>query len=68
MIIDARQRKNIKLEQFVEIVLKSHQRTGQLTEGQVAKILTKSPNHPYGIKVQLKSGLVGRVKNIISTE
>lgn len=68
MIIDARQRKNIKPEQFVEIVQKNHQRTGELTKGQIAKILTKSPNHPYGIKVQLKSGLVGRVKNIIITE
>ena len=68
MIIDARQRKNIKPEQFVEIVQKNHQRTGELTKGQIAKILTKSPNHPYGIKVQLKSGLIGRVKNIIIIE
>ena len=42
-----------------------HQRTGELTEGTVAKLLTNSTNHPHGIKVQLASGLVGRVKNII---
>lgn len=65
MIIDARKRANIKIGIFVEIVLKSHQRTGELTQGVVAKILTKSVSHPYGIKVQLESGLVGRVKNII---
>ncbi|SDR88454.1 conserved hypothetical protein [Polaribacter sp. KT25b] len=65
MIIDARKRANIKVGLFVEIVLKPHQRTGELTQGIVAKILTKSVTHPYGIKVQLESGLVGRVKNII---
>jgi uncharacterized repeat protein (TIGR03833 family) len=65
MIIDARKRANIKVGIFVEIVLKEHQRSGDLTEGVVAKILTKSVTHPYGIKVQLESGLVGRVKNII---
>lgn len=64
-MIDGRQRKNIKIGLFVEIVQKHHQRTGELSEGIISKILTKSPNHPYGIKVQLESGLVGRVKNII---
>ncbi len=64
-MIDARQRKNIKIGLFVEIVQKPNQRTGELTEGVVSKILTKSTNHPYGIKVQLVSGLVGRVKSVI---
>ncbi|MCK5457087.1 MAG: DUF2196 domain-containing protein, partial [Melioribacteraceae bacterium] len=32
----------------------------------VKRILTKSKNHPHGIKVQLESGEVGRVKNILS--
>ena len=64
-MIDSRKRSNIKVGLFVEIIQKSHQRTGQLTKGIVAKLLTKSPNHPYGIKVQLTSGLAGRVKNII---
>ena len=40
-MIDGRQRKNINTALFVEIVQKSHQRTGQLTKGIVAKILTK---------------------------
>lgn len=62
---DPRQRKNIEIGSFVEIVQKPHQRTGELTKGVVAKLLTKSPNHPYGIKVQLETGLVGRVKNVI---
>ncbi|MFB1041220.1 MAG: YwbE family protein [Polaribacter sp.] len=50
---------------FVEIVQKQNQRSGELNQGKVSKILTKSVNHPYGIKVQLESGLVGRVQNVI---
>jgi len=63
-MIDGRQRKNITIGLLVEIIQKPHQRTGELTEGIVAKLLTKSTNHPHGIKVQLESGLVGRVKHI----
>jgi uncharacterized repeat protein (TIGR03833 family) len=64
-MIDGRQRKNITIGLFVEIIQKPYQRTGESTEGVVAKLLTKSTNHPHGIKVQLASGLIGRVKNII---
>jgi uncharacterized repeat protein (TIGR03833 family) len=55
-------RNNIKVGQKVSIVLKQDQRTGILTEGIVSRILTKSKFHPHGIKVQLESGEVGRVK------
>jgi len=50
----------------VLIVLKQDQRSGRLTEGIVKDILTKSSMHPHGIKVRLKSGKIGRVKEIIS--
>ncbi|OBT12114.1 hypothetical protein A9264_02955 [Vibrio sp. UCD-FRSSP16_10] len=49
----------------VNIVLKKDQRTGTLTHGIVKDLLTKSPNHPHGIKVRLESGDVGRVKEIL---
>jgi len=62
---DGRIRRNISIGYEVEIVQKHHQRTGELTEGFVKKILTKSPNHPHGIKVMLDTGEVGRVKNVI---
>ena len=62
--MDGTKRANIKLGAQVSIVLKQDQRTGDLTEGQVEKILTNSPNHPHGIKVRLDSGEVGRVKHI----
>jgi len=58
-------RSNIQVGQEVEIIQKHHQRTSELTDGIVKRILTKSPNHPHGIKVQLESGEVGRVKNIL---
>ena len=58
-------RSNIKPGLHVAIVLKKDQRTGNLTEGIVQDILTKSATHPHGIKVRLTSGEVGRVKKII---
>ncbi len=67
-MLDARKRSNVTVGLFVEVVQKQHQRGGELTEGVVSKLLTKSPNHPHGIKVQLESGIVGRVKNIIEEE
>lgn len=57
-------RSNISVGLNVSIVLKQDQRSGKLTEGVVAKILTNSPNHPHGIKVKLEDGQVGRVKEI----
>lgn len=57
-------RKNIKEGLNVGIVLKQDQRTGKITKGVVKRLLTKSPNHPHGIKVQLEDGQVGRVKEI----
>ena len=59
-------RSNIKPGVTVLIVLKQDQRTGKLTKGIVKDILTKSPNHPHGIKVRLEDGQVGRVKEIVS--
>ncbi len=55
---------NIKPGFKVAVVLKEDQRTEKLTEGMVKDILTKSASHPYGIKVRLESGQVGRVKKI----
>ncbi|HAS61165.1 MAG TPA: YwbE family protein [Vibrio sp.] len=57
-------RANIQPGSTVKIVLKKDQRNGTLTPGVVKDILTKSPNHPHGIKVRLTSGDVGRVKEI----
>ena len=62
---DGRIRKNIQEGYWVEIVQKNHQRSGELTEGMVKRILTKSANHPHGIKVMLDTGEVGRVKNVL---
>jgi len=48
----------------VRIIQKHHQGTGELTEGVVRDVLTKSPTHPHGIKVRLEDGTVGRVKYV----
>jgi uncharacterized repeat protein (TIGR03833 family) len=58
-------RSEIQPGQRVRIVEKQNQRTGALSEGIVARILTKSPNHPHGIKVMLVDGTVGRVKEVV---
>jgi len=57
--------KNIKVGLQVEIVQKHHQRSGELTSGIIKRILTKSSQHPHGIKVMLETGEVGRVKMIV---
>ena len=58
-------RVNIKSGMRVLIVLKKDQRSGKLTEVIVKDVLTNSPNHHHGIKVRLKSGKIGRVKEIM---
>jgi uncharacterized repeat protein (TIGR03833 family) len=58
-------RADIRVGSRVRVVQKQDQRTGTLTEGVVQNILTKSANHPHGIKVRLESGIVGRVKEIL---
>lgn len=62
---DGRIRSNVQVGFSVEIVQKHHQQSGELTEGMVKRLLTKSSNHPHGIKVQLDTGEVGRVKNVL---
>ncbi len=66
MKADGRTRTNIRIGAEVNIVLKKDQRTGRLTRGKVKEILTRSANHPHGIKVRLTDGKVGRVKEIVS--
>ena len=62
---NGKERSEIKPGLKVKIVLKKDQKSGNLTEGIVGDILTNSSFHPHGIKVRLKSGEVGRVKEII---
>lgn len=65
IIMDGRKRSDVRVGQLVNIVLKEHQRTGELTEGVVKNILTNSGTHPHGIKVRLETGEVGRIKEIL---
>ena len=61
-MMDGTKRDNIEIGAKVKVVQKQDQRSGKLTEGVVSKILTNSKTHPYGIKVRLEDGTVGRVK------
>ena len=63
---DGRLRSEITIGSTVEIVLKSNQRSGKMTCGIVAAILTNSSFHPHGIKVRLRDGKVGRVGVIVA--
>jgi uncharacterized repeat protein (TIGR03833 family) len=61
-------RSDIKIGARVQVVEKQNQRSGALTEGIVARILTPGANHPRGIKVMLEDGRVGRVQKLMSDE
>ena len=64
-MMNGTERKNIKPGSKVKVVQKEHQRSGELTEGIVKDLLTKSPVHHRGIKVRLESGIIGRVQEIL---
>ncbi len=61
-------RSDIRAGLKVQIVEKQNQRSGAVTEGVVARILTSSPTHPHGIKVMLEDGRVGRVKAVLGAD
>ena len=67
-MMNGKTRANLKPGMTVLIILKQDQRTGKLTKGIVKDILTKSSNHPHGIKVRLMDGQVGRVQEIIAAD
>lgn len=59
------QRNDLHPGMRVQVVEKHNQRSGVVTEGVVARLLTNSSTHPHGIKVQLTDGRVGRVQAIL---
>lgn len=63
--MDGKNRQDIHIGNKVSVILKIDQKTGNSTDGIVAKILTKSNFHPHGIKVMLDNGQVGRVCKVI---
>jgi uncharacterized repeat protein (TIGR03833 family) len=68
MKTDGRIRSNIAKGVEVLIVQKRDQRTGRLTRGIVKDVLTRSEEHPRGIKVRLEGGKIGRVREIVARE
>ena len=66
--MDGTVRSNVKIGALVHIVLKKDQRSGELTEGIVKRILTSASKHHRGIKVMLDDGQVGRVQKILEED
>jgi uncharacterized repeat protein (TIGR03833 family) len=62
-----KKRSDISIGIEVQIVEKHNQKSGEETNGFVAKILTNSSHHPHGIKVKLETGEVGRVQKILDS-
>lgn len=48
--MNGQNRSDVKVGATVKIVLKADQRTGKLTKGIVARLLTKSSYHPMALK------------------
>ena len=67
MIVNGQNRKDIQPGLEVDIILKKDQRSGERTRGVVKDILTNSSFHPYGIKVRLTDGQIGRVCEIVDS-
>ena len=65
MLLSVPLRNQITIGVMVSIIQKHDQRLGKLTDGKVRRILTSSSSHPHGIKVELDSGKIGRVQNLI---
>jgi len=65
LLNDIPSRDKIFIGVAVQIVQKQDQRTGKLTEGKVKRLLTSSQFHPYGIKVELENGKIGRIQSIL---
>jgi len=63
--MDGKNRKDIYPGLEVSVILKKDQRSGKLTTGIVANLLTSAPYHSRGIKVRLEDGQVGRVAEIL---
>jgi uncharacterized repeat protein (TIGR03833 family) len=59
-------RETIKIGSIVRVIKKSDQKTGEISEGIVKEVLTKSKFHPHGIKVILEDGIIGRVKEVVN--
>ena len=66
--MDGKKRNDIYINALVDVVQKQDQTSGDLTQGQVKKILTSAAFHPHGIKVMLDTGEVGRVQKIYEEE
>lgn len=62
---DGTMKDNLRIGMNVEVNPQSDRTRKQLVKGEIAEILSNTPEHTHGILVKLSSGDVGRVKNIL---
>ncbi len=61
-------RQSLSIGQSVWVVQKQDQGSGRRTRGVVQRVLTSSASHPFGLKVLLSGGVVGRVQALAAAE
>jgi len=66
--MDGKNRADIYPGLEVDIILKKDQRSGKLTRGIVANLLTSASFHSRGIKVRLEDGQIGRVARVVEED
>jgi uncharacterized repeat protein (TIGR03833 family) len=66
--MDGKNRADIYPGIEVDIILKKDQRSGKLTRGIVANLLTSASFHSRGIKVRLEDGQIGRVARVVEED
>jgi uncharacterized repeat protein (TIGR03833 family) len=66
--MDGKNRSDVYPGLLVDIILKKDQRSGKLTRGVVANLLTSASFHTRGIKVRLEDGQIGRVAEIVEED
>jgi uncharacterized repeat protein (TIGR03833 family) len=66
--MDGKNRNDVYPGLLVDIILKKDQRSGKLTRGIVANLLTSATYHSRGIKVRLEDGQIGRVAEIVEED
>lgn len=59
-------RDELQVGQQVEIIEKANQKTGEISQGVIKRILSHGFSHPHGLKVELDNGKIGRVKRDLS--
>lgn len=65
-MMDTRKKENIYPGQEVDVIVSFDNKSSKITRGFVEAILSEDEEEGQGVKVKLKSGVVGNVREIIT--